>query len=54
MEFGIFDHLDQDGTELGTLLESRLKLVELIEQQGLYGYHLAEHHSTPLGVVPSP
>jgi alkanesulfonate monooxygenase SsuD/methylene tetrahydromethanopterin reductase-like flavin-dependent oxidoreductase (luciferase family) len=54
VEFGIFDHLDQDGTELGTLLESRLKLVELIEQQGFYGYHLAEHHSTPLGVVPSP
>jgi len=54
VEFGIFDHLDQNGAELGVLLETRLKLVELIEQQGFYGYHLAEHHSTPLGVVPSP
>lgn len=54
LEFGIFDHLDHNGSALGVLLESRLKLVELIEQQGFYGYHLAEHHSTPLGVVPSP
>lgn len=54
LEFGIFDHLDDNGTSLATLFENRLKLVELIEQQGFYGYHLAEHHSTPLGVVPSP
>lgn len=54
VEFGIFDHLDQNGDALGALFESRLKLIELIEQQGFYGYHLAEHHSTPLGAVPSP
>lgn len=54
VDFGIFDHLDQNGRGLGVLLEERLKLVELVEQQGFYGYHLAEHHSTPLGVVPSP
>jgi alkanesulfonate monooxygenase SsuD/methylene tetrahydromethanopterin reductase-like flavin-dependent oxidoreductase (luciferase family) len=54
VEFGIFDHLDYGGAELGAFFESRLKLVELIEQQGFYGYHLAEHHSTPLGAVPSP
>jgi alkanesulfonate monooxygenase SsuD/methylene tetrahydromethanopterin reductase-like flavin-dependent oxidoreductase (luciferase family) len=54
LEFGIFDHLDRNGHELGALLEERLKLVELIEQQGFYGYHLAEHHATPLGAVPSP
>lgn len=54
MDFGIFDHLDRNGAELGALFETRLKLVELIEQEGFYGYHLAEHHSTPLGAVPSP
>lgn len=54
VEFGIFDHLDANGSPLGAMFEDRLKLVELIEQQGFYGYHLAEHHSTPLGVVPSP
>jgi alkanesulfonate monooxygenase SsuD/methylene tetrahydromethanopterin reductase-like flavin-dependent oxidoreductase (luciferase family) len=54
VDFGIFDHLDYGGAGLGAFFESRLKLVELIEQQGFYGYHLAEHHSTPLGAVPSP
>jgi alkanesulfonate monooxygenase SsuD/methylene tetrahydromethanopterin reductase-like flavin-dependent oxidoreductase (luciferase family) len=54
VDFGIFDHLDHNGAGLGAFLESRLKLVELIEQQGFYGYHLAEHHCTPLGAVPSP
>jgi alkanesulfonate monooxygenase SsuD/methylene tetrahydromethanopterin reductase-like flavin-dependent oxidoreductase (luciferase family) len=54
VEFGIFDHLDRSGEELGDLFESRLKLIELIEQQNFYGYHLAEHHSTPLGAVASP
>jgi alkanesulfonate monooxygenase SsuD/methylene tetrahydromethanopterin reductase-like flavin-dependent oxidoreductase (luciferase family) len=54
VQFGIFDHLDYGGAGLGAFFESRLKLVELIEQQGFYGYHLAEHHCTPLGAVPSP
>ena len=54
LDFGIFDHLDDDGTELGAFLERRLRLVELIEAAGFYGYHLAEHHATPLGRAPSP
>ena len=52
--FGIFDHLDSSGAPLGSFLEERLKLVELIEQAGFAGYHLAEHHSTPLGMASSP
>jgi alkanesulfonate monooxygenase SsuD/methylene tetrahydromethanopterin reductase-like flavin-dependent oxidoreductase (luciferase family) len=52
--FGIFDHLDDDGSELGPFLEQRLRLVELFEWAGFYGYHLAEHHATPLGRAPSP
>jgi alkanesulfonate monooxygenase SsuD/methylene tetrahydromethanopterin reductase-like flavin-dependent oxidoreductase (luciferase family) len=54
LKFGIFDHLDSDGQDLGALLERRLALVELIEQEGYSGYHLAEHHSTPLGMAASP
>ena len=38
LEFGIFDHLDSDGSALGALMESRLRLVELIEAQGFSGY----------------
>ena len=54
LEFGIFDHLDSDGTPLGDFLEQRLRLIERIEQAGFAGYHLAEHHSTPLGMASSP
>jgi alkanesulfonate monooxygenase SsuD/methylene tetrahydromethanopterin reductase-like flavin-dependent oxidoreductase (luciferase family) len=54
LKFGIFDHLDSDGQDLGAMLERRLALVQLIEQEGYSGYHLAEHHSTPLGMAASP
>jgi alkanesulfonate monooxygenase SsuD/methylene tetrahydromethanopterin reductase-like flavin-dependent oxidoreductase (luciferase family) len=54
LKFGIFDHLDDDGSALGPFLEQRLKLVELLEWAGFYGFHLAEHHATPLGLAPSP
>jgi alkanesulfonate monooxygenase SsuD/methylene tetrahydromethanopterin reductase-like flavin-dependent oxidoreductase (luciferase family) len=54
LSFGIFDHLDDNGAPRAVQFEERLKLVELIEAEGFYGYHLAEHHSTPLGTVPCP
>jgi len=54
LKFGIFDHLDGDSRPLGTLFDERLRLIELIEQEGFAAYHLAEHHSTPLGNAPSP
>jgi alkanesulfonate monooxygenase SsuD/methylene tetrahydromethanopterin reductase-like flavin-dependent oxidoreductase (luciferase family) len=54
LKFGIFDHLDSDGGPLNVFYESRLGLVELMEREGFSGYHLAEHHSTPLGMVGSP
>src|SRR5205814_1161497 len=34
--------------------EQRLQLVALLEHEGYHAYHLAEHHSTPLGTVPCP
>lgn len=54
LKFSIFDHLDTNGAALGDFLEQRLKLVALIEQSGFHGFHLAEHHSTPLGMASSP
>lgn len=54
MKFGIFDHLDDGSVPLGQLYENRLKLVEAYDRAGLYGYHMAEHHSTPLGMGASP
>ena len=54
LKFGIFDHLDDNGLPLGEFFEQRLKLIEEIERLGFAGYHLAEHHSTPLGHAASP
>jgi alkanesulfonate monooxygenase SsuD/methylene tetrahydromethanopterin reductase-like flavin-dependent oxidoreductase (luciferase family) len=55
MEFGIFDHLDKGrDAPLADLYEDRLKMVERYEAAGIYCYHLAEHHATPLGMAPSP
>lgn len=54
MKFGVFDHLDDSGHPLHDHYRNRLKLVELYDREGLYCYHLAEHHATPLGLAPSP
>jgi alkanesulfonate monooxygenase SsuD/methylene tetrahydromethanopterin reductase-like flavin-dependent oxidoreductase (luciferase family) len=54
MEFGIFDHLDRNDLPLKEFYEARLKLIEAYEQAGFYAYHVAEHHSTPIGMAPSP
>jgi alkanesulfonate monooxygenase SsuD/methylene tetrahydromethanopterin reductase-like flavin-dependent oxidoreductase (luciferase family) len=54
IDFGIFDHLDRAGTPLSDHYEDRLKIAEAYDRAGFYAYHLAEHHSTPLGMAPSP
>ncbi len=47
LEFGIFDHLDDNGVPLADLFETRLKLIERYDRAGFRSYHIAEHHSTP-------
>ena len=54
LEFGIFDHVDRNDLPLMQFYEDRLKLIEAYDRSGFYGYHCAEHHSTPLGMSPSP
>jgi alkanesulfonate monooxygenase SsuD/methylene tetrahydromethanopterin reductase-like flavin-dependent oxidoreductase (luciferase family) len=54
MEFGVFDHLDASGRPLHLYYEDRLRLIELFDRSGFRSYHVAEHHSTPLGMSPSP
>jgi alkanesulfonate monooxygenase SsuD/methylene tetrahydromethanopterin reductase-like flavin-dependent oxidoreductase (luciferase family) len=54
VEFGIFDHFDDNGVPLVDLFETRLKLIEQYDRAGFRSYHIAEHHSTPLGMAPSP
>jgi alkanesulfonate monooxygenase SsuD/methylene tetrahydromethanopterin reductase-like flavin-dependent oxidoreductase (luciferase family) len=52
---GLFDWVDADGSrDPGQLYAERLDLLAEAEQQGFDIYHVAEHHGTPLGLVPSP
>ena len=52
--FGVFDHIERRGDSADGLFEGRLKLLEQYDAAGFYGYHVAEHHATPLGMAPSP
>ncbi len=54
MKLGVFDHMDRGLAPLDQFYEERLKLLEAYDKAGFYGYHVAEHHATPLGVAPSP
>jgi alkanesulfonate monooxygenase SsuD/methylene tetrahydromethanopterin reductase-like flavin-dependent oxidoreductase (luciferase family) len=54
LKFGVFDHLDRGGRSMSDLYEQRLQIVEQYDRAGFYAYHVAEHHSTPLGMAPSP
>ena len=54
MEFGVFDHLDADGQALQKFYATRLDVIEAYDRLGFRGYHLAEHHFTPLGMAASP
>src|ERR1700722_13769670 len=54
MKFGVFDHVDRGNSSLADLYESRLKLAEIYDRSGFYAYHIAEHHSTPLGMAAAP
>jgi alkanesulfonate monooxygenase SsuD/methylene tetrahydromethanopterin reductase-like flavin-dependent oxidoreductase (luciferase family) len=54
MEFGIFDHLDRNDLPLDAYYEARLTIAAAYDRAGFHSYHVAEHHSTPLGMAPSP
>ncbi|MCC2096677.1 MAG: LLM class flavin-dependent oxidoreductase [Hyphomicrobiales bacterium] len=54
MEFGLFDHMDRNDKPDSRLYRSRIEIIQAAEAAGFTGYHLAEHHFTPLGLAPSP
>jgi len=54
MKFGIFDHVDRSDLALCDQLDNRLEYVKSLEEAGFYSYHVAEHHATPLNLVPVP
>ncbi|MPS30163.1 MAG: LLM class flavin-dependent oxidoreductase [Alcaligenaceae bacterium] len=54
MKFAVFDHMDRGTVPLAQQYEERLILTEAYDRGGFHAYHVAEHHSTPLGIAPSP
>ena len=54
MKFGVFDHIDRSDLVLCNQLDDRLAYVRAVEEAGFYSYHVAEHHATPLNLVPVP
>jgi alkanesulfonate monooxygenase SsuD/methylene tetrahydromethanopterin reductase-like flavin-dependent oxidoreductase (luciferase family) len=54
IEFGAIDHIDRQNRPIAETYDSRLKLLQLYDQAGFSTFHLTEHHSTPLGLAPSP
>ena len=54
MQFGLFDHLDRGSVSDAQTYKDRLRVIRAAEDAGFTGYHLAEHHMTPLGLAPSP
>lgn len=51
---GVFDHVDRGADDTAAFYAQRLAITELYDRLGFYSYHVAEHHSTPLGLAPSP
>jgi alkanesulfonate monooxygenase SsuD/methylene tetrahydromethanopterin reductase-like flavin-dependent oxidoreductase (luciferase family) len=53
-DIGVFDHVDCSGAPLQAFYEDRLAVIEAYDRIGVRGYHVAEHHFTPLGMAASP
>jgi alkanesulfonate monooxygenase SsuD/methylene tetrahydromethanopterin reductase-like flavin-dependent oxidoreductase (luciferase family) len=54
LEFGTIDHIDRQNIPTAEIFDSRLKLLQMYDQAGFTTHHVTEHHSTPLGLAPSP
>ena len=54
MKFSVFDHVDRSDAPLAQQYDERLQYVAAADEAGYYAYHIAEHHATPLNMVPVP
>ena len=54
MKVGLFDHVEWGDRPLATLLDERLQFAAAADEAGIYCLHVAEHHATPLNMVPVP
>jgi alkanesulfonate monooxygenase SsuD/methylene tetrahydromethanopterin reductase-like flavin-dependent oxidoreductase (luciferase family) len=54
MEIGLFDHVEHGDRPLTALFDERLRFAQAADEAGIYCLHVAEHHATPLNMVPVP
>src|SRR5258705_5921242 len=54
MKVGLFDHVEWGERPLAQLFDERLQFAAAAEAAGIYCLHVAEHHATPLNMVPLP
>ncbi len=54
MKIGLFDHVEWGDRPLATLFDERLQFAAAADEAGIYCLHVAEHHATPLNMVPVP
>ena len=54
MKVGLFDHVEAGERPLAALYDERLQFAQAAEDAGIYCLHVAEHHATPLSLIPVP
>jgi alkanesulfonate monooxygenase SsuD/methylene tetrahydromethanopterin reductase-like flavin-dependent oxidoreductase (luciferase family) len=54
MKVGLFDHIADSGRPLANLFDERIAFFQAADRAGLYCIHLAEHHCSPVNMVPAP
>ncbi len=54
MKVGLFDHVERADRPIATTLDERLAFAAAADEAGVYALHIAEHHATPLNMVPVP
>jgi alkanesulfonate monooxygenase SsuD/methylene tetrahydromethanopterin reductase-like flavin-dependent oxidoreductase (luciferase family) len=54
MKVGLFDHVEGADRPLATLFDERLQFAAAADEAGIHCLHVAEHHATPLNMVPVP
>ena len=54
MKIGLFDHVEDAGRPMAQLFDERLTFAQAADEAGFYCLQVAEHHQTPLNMVPVP
>lgn len=54
MKVGLFDHVEHSDRALATVFDERIAFAQEADQAGFWCLHVAEHHCSPLNMVPVP